>query len=225
MTHDLIQQASHLTLFEIDNRFVEILDTLYAEYDHIKIVPGDVVKTWKSVHKAEGQPDRIMGNLPYNTASVIIADLIEAACVAPKMVFTVQKEVAARMKALPGTREYSAFSVLCQFACIVEDKGTISPGAFYPKPHVDSAIVVMHPHNKFSFELLPLVSTITRALFSSRRKTIRNTLGRSPVASNYGRETICKALDACSIDEGRRGEELSVEQIVSLTKAINLASK
>ena len=220
MTKDLIQYASQLTLFEIDNSFVELLESLYAKYDYIKVVPGDVVKTWKSIYQTEGQPDRIMGNLPYNTASVIIADLIEAACIAPKMVFTVQKEVAARMKASPGTREYSAFSVLCQFACTVKDGGTISPGAFYPKPHVDSTIVVLHPHGKFNNSNLPLVGRITRALFSARRKTIRNTLGRSPVASEFGKETVLKALESCSIDAGRRGEELSVEQIVAIAEAI-----
>lgn len=221
MTHMLVDKAENITLFEIDNRFIQFLTTLYTEYPHLKIVTGDVVKTWKSVYQEEGLPDRIMGNLPYNTASMIIANLIEAGCVAPRMVFTVQKEVAARMRAAPGSREYSSFSVICQFACTVEDGGTISPGAFYPPPHVDSALVLMKPHGRFNFCRLPLVSAITKALFSSRRKTIRNTLVRSSLASRYGEEKIAAALDAGGIDPGQRGEELTVEKVVELAEFLS----
>ena len=224
MTHMLVDKAKNITLFEIDNRFIQFLTILYSEYPHLRIVNGDVVKTWKSVYREEGLPDRIMGNLPYNTASMIIADLIEAGCVAPRMVFTVQKEVAARMRAVPGTREYSAFSVICQFACTVEDGGTISPGAFYPPPHVDSALVVMEPHGRFNFSRLPLVSAITKALFSSRRKTIRNTLIRSSLSARYGQENIAAALEAGGIDPGRRGEELAVETVVALAEYLSETS-
>jgi len=224
MTHMLLDKARNITLFEIDKRFIQFLTTLYSEYPHLKIVTGDVVKTCKSVYIEEGLPDRIIGNLPYNTASMIIADLIEAGCVAPRMVFTVQKEVAARMRAVPGTREYSAFSVICQFACTVEDGGTISPGAFYPPPHVDSALVTMKPHERFNFSRLPLVSVITKALFSSRRKTIRNTLIRSSLAERYGQENIAAALEAGGIDPGQRGEELAVETVVALAEFLSETS-
>lgn len=220
MTQMLIENTSELTLFEIDNRFIEFLTSLYSDFTHVKIVPGDVVKTWTSVYQAEGMPHRIMGNLPYNTASIIIADLIEAGCVAPRMVFTVQKEVAQRMRAVPRTRDYSAFSVICQFACTINDGGTISPGAFYPQPHIDSAIVVMMPHGRFDYKNLPIVSTITKALFASRRKTIRNNLEGSSLIPRYGREKVFKALEACEIDAGRRGEELSVDTIVHFAEML-----
>ena len=220
MTHMLIDNAAHITLFEIDRRFIEFLSSLYKQREEVRIVAGDVVKTWESIYSSEGLPDRIMGNLPYNTASMIIGDLIMAGCVADRMVFTVQKEVAARMNANPGTREYSAFSVLCQFASSIEHAGVISPGAFYPQPHVDSAIVLMRPHGEYEFDLLPLVSSITKALFSSRRKTIRNTLGRSVVASHYGKSRLYDAFDASGIDAGRRGEELPVKTIVQLAECL-----
>lgn len=216
MTHMLVDNAAGSTLFEIDRRFIEFLKSIYSQRDDIRIVAGDVVKTWEEVYSSEGLPDRIMGNLPYNTAAMIIGDLLTAGCVAGRMVFTVQKEVAARMKAKPATREYSTFSVLCQFACTIEHAGVISPGAFYPQPHVDSALVLMKPHGKYDFHLMPLVSTITKALFSSRRKTIRNTLGRSVVATKYGKHRLYDALDASRIDAGRRGEELPVDTIVEL---------
>jgi len=220
MTEMLIESSSELTLFEIDNRFIEFLNSLYSDFSNVRIVPGDVVKTWFSVYQEEGMPHRIMGNLPYNTASIIIAHLIEAACVAPRMVFTLQKEVAQRMRAVPGTRDYSAFSVICQFACTIKDGGTISPGAFYPQPHIDSAIVVMMPHGRFDFKFLPLVSAITKALFASRRKTIRNNLEKSPLVSRYGREQVFTALEKSEIDSGRRGEELSVDTIVHFAEML-----
>lgn len=216
MTHMLIDRAAGIVLFEIDYRFIEYLNSLYARRDDVKLVGGDVVKTWKAVYAAEGLPDRIMGNLPYNTAAMIIGDLIEAGCVTERMVFTVQKEVAARMNASPGTRDYSAFSVICQFACTVRDAGVIAPGAFYPPPHVDSAVVLMRPHGKYRYELMPLISTITKALFSARRKTIRNTLGSSLIAARYGKARLYAALAAAGIDAGQRGEELGVETIVAL---------
>mgnify|MGYP006285855065 CR=1 FL=1 len=216
MTHMLVERAARSVLFEIDRRFIEYLNNLYKEHSNVRIVAGDVVKTWKQVYAEEGLPKRIMGNLPYNTASMIIGDLIESGCVAERMVFTVQKEVAARMSAKPGTRDYSAFSVICQFACSVSDAGVISPGAFYPQPHVDSAVVLMQPHGRYRYELLSLVSTITKALFSARRKTIRNTLGRSVVATRYGKPQLYGALEATGIDAGQRGEELPVETIVAL---------
>src|SRR6056297_402508 len=220
MTEMLIESSSELTLFEIDNRFIEFLNSLCSDFSNVRIVPGDVVKTWFSVYQEEGMPHRIMGNLPYNTASIIIAHLIEAACVAPRMVFTLQKEVAQRMRAVPGTRDYSAFSVICQFACTIKDGGTISPGAFYPQPHIDSAIVVMMPHGRFDFKFLPLVSAITKALFASRRKTIRNNLEKSPLVSRYGREQVFTALEKSEIDSGRRGEELSVDTIVHFAEML-----
>jgi 16S rRNA (adenine1518-N6/adenine1519-N6)-dimethyltransferase len=220
MTHMLVDNAARIVLFEIDRRFIEFLTSLYSEREEMRIVAGDVVKTWEAVYSSEGLPDRIMGNLPYNTAAMIIGDLLMAGSVSERMVFTVQKEVAARMNAKPSTREYSAFSVLCQFACSIQPAGLISPGAFYPRPHVDSAIVLMRPHGKYDFDLLPLVSTITKALFSSRRKTIGNTLGRSVVASQYGKSRLYDALDITGIDTGRRGEELPVETIVKLAECL-----
>lgn len=221
MTHMLIDKVTRIVLFEIDRRFIEFLNSLYAQRDDVRIIAGDVVKTWEAVYAAEGLPNRIMGNLPYNTASMIIGDLIEAGCISERMVFTVQKEVAARMNAKPGTRDYSAFSVICQFACSVKDTGVISPGAFYPQPHVDSSVVLMQPHGKYRFELLPLVSTITKALFSARRKTIRNTLGRSVIATRYGKSVLYDALEASEINAGQRGEELPVSTIVDLSEHLS----
>jgi len=220
MTQHLLEYNPQLTLFEIDRLFVEYLRELYGGRSSLQIVEGDVLRTLHGVYGQRGVPDRIIGNLPYNIASAIIASMIEAGCLAERMVFTVQKEVGARISAVPGTREYSSFSVLCQFACDIIEAGDISPANFYPQPHVTSGVLVLVPHGKYDPALLPWVSRISRALFSSRRKTIRNTLLKAEWLDGVGRERMSELLEEHSIDRGLRGEVLSVQQIADLARSL-----
>ena len=204
-----------LDVFEIDRGFIKMLTDLYGERDNFNIVEGDMVKTWKKFYAENGKPDRIFGNLPYNAASAMIASLIENEAVPEKMVFTIQKEVGLRMAAQPGNKEFSSFSVLCQFACDVVYEEEVRGGAFYPVPEVTSAIVSMTPHGRYDYLAdRKGFFKFLRTLFMSRRKTIFNNL------KNYGKEAVESALDKEGIAKNIRGETLNVEKIVSLYEGL-----
>ncbi|MGC9313776.1 MAG: 16S rRNA (adenine(1518)-N(6)/adenine(1519)-N(6))-dimethyltransferase RsmA [Sediminispirochaetaceae bacterium] len=231
MTSHLVNNGGRLVLFEIDRRFVDYLRQAFGSEDSaatdrqgarrdtgVEIIAGDVLKTWKTVFEEQGMADRIIGNLPYNSAAAIIASIIEHGDLPPIMVYTVQKEVGERMTAEPGSRDYSAFTVLCRFACRVEDCGNVSAGCFYPQPHVTSKIVRMVPRGDLDYSLLPMVSSFTRRVFASRRKTIRNNLSGSMWAEKLGLDRLLELLQASGIDPEARGESLSVERITGFVE-------
>ncbi|MDX9800957.1 MAG: 16S rRNA (adenine(1518)-N(6)/adenine(1519)-N(6))-dimethyltransferase RsmA [Spirochaetia bacterium] len=208
------ESGGHLTVFEIDRGFAGLLDSLFKE--RIEIVAGDILKTWKNYSAENGMPDRIFGNLPYNTASVMIASFIEESFIPEKMVFTVQKEVAQRMVSSPGVKGYSSFSVLCQLACNVKIESEIKGGAFYPAPDVTSAIVSMTPHRKYDhIKNRKEFSRFLRMLFNSRRKTIFNNL------KTIGKDEAEAVLEDEGISPGIRAEKLDPDQIVSLFTKVN----
>lgn len=216
MTALIIEKLSkcRLTVFEIDRGFILILKELFGS--SIEIAEGDFLKTWKSVYRSSGKPDRIIGNLPYNSASAIIASIIEANSVPEKMVFTVQKEAARRIAASPGTKDYSSFSVLCQIACKVKIETDISGGAFYPVPEVISSVISMSPNDEFS-EITDRkdFSRFLRILFTSRRKTLLNNLKKEIPA-----DRIKEILEKEKISFDIRAEKLTPQELVSLYKEI-----
>ncbi|PKL03960.1 MAG: hypothetical protein CVV53_09020, partial [Spirochaetae bacterium HGW-Spirochaetae-9] len=114
MTALLLQRGHSVTAFEIDHGFARILRDLFGDNPRFTLVEGDFLKTWKD---AGTNPDIVFGNLPYNVALTIIGDLLESGQVPQRMIFTVQKEAAQRIVAVPGTKDYSAFSVLCSSVC------------------------------------------------------------------------------------------------------------
>ena len=208
---ETLDNEGHLDVFEIDRGFIKMLTDLYGERENFNIIAGDMVKTWKKFYAENGKPDRIFGNLPYNAASAMIASLIENNAVAQRMVFTIQKEVGLRMAGKPGSKEYSSFSVLCQFACDIVYEDEIRAGAFFPVPEVTSAIVSLTPHKKFDYLIdKPGFFKFLRTVFSSRRKTIFNNL------KGYGKELALSSLEKEGIDKSVRVETLPVETIVSL---------
>ena len=199
-----IGKSGCLSVFEIDRGFIRMLNDLYGERENFKIVEGDMIKTWKKFYSENGRPDRIFGNLPYNAASAMIASLIENDAVPERMVFTIQKEVGLRMAALPGKRDYSSFSVLCQFACDVVYEEEVRGGAFFPVPEVTSAIVSMTPHTRYDYlKDKKGFYKFLRTLFMSRRKTILNNL------KAYGRDTVLSALEEEGIDQTSKGRDPS----------------
>ncbi len=163
-----------------------------------------------------------MGNLPYNAASQIIAALLEGGIEAERMVFTVQREVAMRMSADPGSSDYSSFTVLCGLYCSVEEAGDISAGSFYPAPKVVSRIVVLRPHRRYGESEQRMAAALARDAFSSRRKTLKNTLKAGETAAKYGYERIAAALENAGIDPGLRGERLSVDDYVKLAGCMKI---
>lgn len=220
MTSTILERGADLTVFEIDRGFASLISGFFEDYNKggtFRIVEGDVMKTWKGQFEKAGQPDRFFGNLPYNIAATIIADTIENNVRFDKCVFTVQKEVAQRMCAKPGTADYSSFSALCQWAYDVKPLLDLAGGNFWPKPNVDSRAVVFTKKADFPCCKNPATFVkVQRALFSSRRKTVRNNL--SQYLKNNDLAVAC--LEKAGIDIMKRAEVLTLPELLKLSDVI-----
>ncbi len=215
ITHDIIPKVSSLTVFEIDKGFIVLLKEFFDEDEGFSIIEGDVLKNWPNYWKAHATPDVVCGNLPYNIGAQTIASFIEKECLVPKMVFTLQKEVVQRMCAPSGSKQYSAFSVVCTLDYQVEHLFDIQPGAFFPVPDVTSAVVRMIRRET------PLLPTNEResflkmvhTMFSSRRKTILNNLASF---SDLSKKDISELLVSGGYDPGIRAERLPIEDMLGI---------
>lgn len=220
MTSGLLERGVNLTVFEIDHGFARLLTQFFEEYansGNFSLVEGDVLKTWPKFAKENDIPERFFGNLPYNVAATIIADTITKGFRFDKAVFTIQKEVGQRMNAKPGTEDYSSFSVLCQWAYDVKPVMDLSGGNFWPVPNVASRAVLMTKKEDFpKCENPELFRKMVRQIFALRRKTLRNNLSR------FVKAEICnEALKIAGIEPSIRAENLSVEDLLKLSDALN----
>jgi 16S rRNA (adenine1518-N6/adenine1519-N6)-dimethyltransferase len=219
MTALLLRRGVRLIAFEVDRGLCRHLRDEYTRESDFTLVEGDFMKTWKSALAEHGAPRRVLGNLPYRSASLMIAALVEGGVRPDAMVFTVQRELAERMAADPRSKAYSSFSVLCQASFSVEDRGDLKPGSFYPKPEVVSTVVEMKPRQDgLEPEAVAILSGLLRGLFTARRKTLRNNLLAGRFAAGVTAEGIAEALEAEGIDLGARAEELSPETFVRLAR-------
>ena len=221
MTSELLERGTNLTVFEIDRGFISLISQFFKDFSDkqkFRIIEGDVIKNWYG--QTQGGtviPQRFFGNLPYNIAATIIADTIEKGIRFDRCVFTVQKEVAVRMCAKPGDADYSSLSVLCNWAYDVKNLMDLAGASFWPKPNVDSRAVVFTKKEDFPRCTNPkLFIKMQRALFSSRRKTVRNNLQGFLNSS----EAALSCLEKAGIDPMLRAEVLSVEQMLKLSDVI-----
>lgn len=217
MTANIIDRGCFLTAFEIDRGFAAVLKDIFPEDGHFRLVEGDVLKTWKKEMESNGIPERFFGNLPYNVAAAIVADMISAGVRFEKAVVTVQKEVAQRMAAKPGTADYSSFSVLCQWAYDVTPIMDLAGGCFWPRPNVDSRAVKMVKKDNFpNCKDATLFMKILRMLFLQRRKTVKNNLSQLP----GGTAQAERVLKEAGIDPSIRAERLTLEEMLHLADVI-----
>ena len=205
---------NQLAVFEIDHGFAEFIR---IQYDGIQVFEGDFLKTWRRALDASGKPVRVFGNLPYNAASAIIAALLENAVHPDVMVFTVQREAAERMCASPGSKNYSAFSVLCSslYRCgIAFDLGA---GNFWPQPRVKSSVVVMRKlDTPCAHGGRQEFTRFTRDCFMSRRKMLRNNLKQA----GYEQERVSEACSRSGIALDTRAEDLAATDFGRLFEAL-----
>ena len=210
MTTPLLERGAHITAFEIDEGFCRILRGLFGE--RLTLIEGDALATWRDTDAAP----YLLGNLPYNIGARLIADFIEQGRFFQRMVVTIQREVAQRMSAHPHTKDYSSFSVLCASAYTVTPLMVLKGACFYPAPHVDSQAVRL--------ELRPdrprypaLFYALIRALFSSRRKTVKHNLCvfMEQHAGDAARLTDA-ALVYCNIATTARAENLAPADFTAL---------
>ena len=146
----LLKRVEKLIAFEIDRGLVRWLEREFAGVSGFIICQGDALKTWRSEYAKHGMPDRVCGNLPYNSASAIILSFIRNDFLPQRMVFTVQRELANRITARPGSKNYSGFSVICQSMFTIEIAGELKPGSFFPQPDVISSIIMLTPQRRIN---------------------------------------------------------------------------
>jgi len=221
MTHMVLEMIPSLTVFEIDYGFIRYLEEAFGSNPGFRIISGDFVKTWGPIVVANGKPDKILGNLPYNSASAIISSLIENNCIPELMVITIQKEMGQRMISPPGSKNYSSFSMLCQYAFTVKNMGDLKSGSFYPSPDVTSTILELKPHHLYLDTNSQMYFKIIRDLFQSRRKTIKNNLSRGWTGSNFTWDIVESALVKAGIRSDDRGENIPVSSVVEFVKYLN----
>jgi 16S rRNA (adenine1518-N6/adenine1519-N6)-dimethyltransferase len=211
LTWPLLERCRALTVIELDR---DLAARLRQRGDSLTVIEADVLTVdFAALARQMGQPLRLVGNLPYNISTPILFHLLDsAACVADQH-FMLQKEVAQRMSAAPGSKDYGRLSVMLQWRYRIDTVLEVPPQAFEPPPKVDSAIVRMRP--------LPLAAAPPRLLaevvtvaFSQRRKLLRHTLGRWLQERGFGD----------SFDLQRRAEEVPVAQYVALAEQVAAAA-
>ena len=220
ITHMILKENVDLYSFEIDHGFASLLSgPAFGDESRFTLVEGDALKTLFK-KRLLPLPDRIVGNLPYNVGSVMIAKLIENSYLPPLMVFTLQKEVVDRMTAKTGEDDYSSFSVLTQIDYENKLMLKLPRGCFWPQPNVDSAVVVMKRREKSLVDdtLRPVFIPLLRDIFQQRRKTIRNNLTSSEYG-NLGKDKVEEILSLSGLSGNERAEALSWDSLLKLSES------
>ena len=220
ITHMILKENVDLYSFEIDHGFASLLSgPAFGDESRFTLVEGDALKTLFK-KRLLPLPDRIVGNLPYNVGSVMIAKLIENSYLPPLMVFTLQKEVVDRMTAKTGEDDYSSFSVLTQIDYENKLMLKLPRGCFWPQPNVDSAVVVMKRRENSLVDdtLRPVFIPLLRDIFQQRRKTIRNNLNSSEYG-NLGKDKVDEILSLSGLSGNERAEALSWDSLLKLSES------
>jgi 16S rRNA (adenine1518-N6/adenine1519-N6)-dimethyltransferase len=224
MTSGLLERGGRVTAFEVDPGFCRVLKEIFGESENFRLVEGDVIKTWPMEGGGQGDP-RLFGNLPYNLGASLLGDFIERGRFFKRMVVTVQKEVAGRMCAKPGSSDYSSFSVLCSSAYALKPLKVIKGASFYPAPRVESRGVRLDLLPPGERKRPPLFYPLVRALFSSRRKTIKNSLSafiHSGIIKGKAGGEAGEILGYSGLSGDRRPETLGVEEFFRLAEALEV---
>jgi 16S rRNA (adenine1518-N6/adenine1519-N6)-dimethyltransferase len=211
LTLPLLRAAGRLDVIEIDRDLIPRLQANIAGEGELRVHNMDVLKC-DLRPLAAGGPLRLAGNLPYNISTPLLFHLLRQLPMIRDMHFMVQKEVAERLTAAPGTRNYGRLGVMVQLHCAVEILFTVGPEAFTPAPKVESALIRLTPHARppVSVGSLPHFEEVVRRAFNQRRKTLRNALKGLLTAEQMA------SLD---IDPGRRPETLALGEFAALGKA------
>jgi 16S rRNA (adenine1518-N6/adenine1519-N6)-dimethyltransferase len=226
MTQYLCENAREVVAVEIDKKLIPILenDTL-SSYDNVTIINEDILKVDinKIVQeKNNGNPIKVVANLPYYITTPIIMGLLENHVPLKSITIMVQKEVAMRMQEGPGTKDYGALSLAVQFYAKPEIMFVVPAGCFMPRPNVDSAVIRLTRHESSPVEVSDekLMFNIIRASFNQRRKTLVNGLHNAS-GLNVTKEQVVNALHSMNLPETIRGEALTLSQFAELTNLLN----
>jgi len=222
LTQQLALRAGKVCAVELDKRLEPILEQTVGEFDNLEIIWDDVLKqdVAKLVQeKLAGLKPMACANLPYYITSPILSALLEAECFNAVTVM-VQKEVAQRIAAKPGTEDYSAFTVFCQFYGEPEILFDVPAHCFLPQPKVTSAVIMLKVRKSLPWEILDKATFFrtVRASFAMRRKKLQN--GLAAGFPELGKDGAGEVIAACGLSENVRGETLDIAQFAALANEI-----
>ena len=223
LTEQLAKNSKKVVAFEIDQRLLPILEDTLSPYKHVKVIHNDVLKADVGAVIEQEFTDvkdlMVVANLPYYVTTPIIMKLLEENLPIRGIVCMLQKEVADRIAAKPGTKEYGSLSIAIQYYTIPETVMIVPKTVFIPQPNVDSAVIRLTRREKPLVEVKDeeFFFTITRASFAQRRKTLQNNLMSQLQNGKEKKELILSALERAGIDPKRRGETLSIEEFGRLS--------
>lgn len=226
LTEHLARKSKKVLAFEIDQRLLPILADTLSPYDNVNIIHEDILKAdiQHIVDEEFKDVDDIMvvANLPYYVTTPIIIKLLTERLPLRGIVVMLQKEVADRIGAKPGTKEYGSLSIAIQYYTRAETVMIVPKTVFMPQPNVDSAVIRLTLHDKPIVEVddEEFFFQVTRASFAQRRKTILNNLTSQLPNGKALKEVISETLEGLGIDPSRRGETLSIQEFASLSNAL-----
>lgn len=216
LTQGLAQSGADVTAIELDRRLLEVLDTTLASYDNVRIIHGDVLKL-DVPSIMNHKPFKVVANLPYYITTPIIMSLLESKLPIERLVVMVQKEVALRMVAKPGTKDYGALSVAVQYYTEPDIVLDVPPKSFLPAPAVTSSVIRSVLRDKPPVDVIDekLFFRVVKAGFAQRRKTFANTMKTTGLSKDRIEELLAKA----NIDGQRRGETFTLQEFADVANA------
>lgn len=221
MTQYLAEAAGKVVAVEIDRNLLPILQETLADYDNVKVIHADVLSLdlEKLVQEENGgRPIKVVANLPYYITTPIIMALFEQHVPLANVTVMVQKEVAARMKSGPGSKDYGALSLAVQYYAEPYIVANVPCNCFMPRPNVDSAVIRLTRYKEPPVQVKDekMLFKIIRASFNQRRKTLQNGLNNSSEL-NFTKDQIAAAIAEAGFSPSVRGEALTLEQFAKLT--------
>jgi len=225
LTQYLCENAREVVAVEIDKMLLPILEDTLSEYTNVTVLNQDILKVDLNALVQErngGKPIKVVANLPYYITTPIIMELFERHTPLINITVMVQKEVADRMQAAPGSKDYGALSLAVQYYAKPYIAAYVPQNCFMPRPNVGSAVInlTLHKDSMIKVNDDALMFRIIRASFNQRRKTLVNGLNNSPELS-FNKEEIAKALEAMGLLNNIRGEALTLEQFAQLTNELS----
>ncbi|MGG0719520.1 16S rRNA (adenine(1518)-N(6)/adenine(1519)-N(6))-dimethyltransferase RsmA [Robertmurraya massiliosenegalensis] len=226
LTEQIARRSKKVVAFEIDQRLLPILEDTLSPYGNTKIIHSDVLKADVAemiANEFVGFTDiMVVANLPYYVTTPIIMKLLEEKLPIRGIVCMLQKEVAERIAAKPGTKDYGSLSIAVQYYTEAETVMIVPKTVFVPQPNVDSAVIrlTVRETPKVAVKSESFFFQVTKASFAQRRKTILNNLTSQLPQGKEKKEQILAALNEANIEPTRRGETLSIEEFALLSDAL-----
>lgn len=220
LTQGLAETGARVVAVELDKKLPAVLAETLKGYDNVTIVPGDILKLniMETLGLRAGEGFKVVANLPYYITTPIIMTLLEQRLPIERLVTMVQKEVAVRMTARPGSKDYGALSIAVQYFTVPRMVMDVPPRSFLPAPEVTSAVIACHVQDAPTVQPTDekLFFRLVRAAFMQRRKTLLNAL----TGAGLSKEMSRAGLLAVGIAENMRGEQLSLADFARLSDAV-----